>query len=171
MVSFIIEFVRDLISGKSPLRPPGAFPEKEFLKKCIKCNKCAQICPYFSIQMAHIEYGKSMGTPLIFPREVPCYVCMKCPPVCPTGALKNDVVNKEDVRMGIAVINEETCLPYIGIICRACFENCPIFREAIILEDEMYPKVIKEKCIGCGICEKVCPIEGSAIIIESAHNI
>lgn len=96
---------------------------------------------------------------------------MKCPPECPTAALKNDVVNKEDVRMGIAKINQEKCLPFLGVICRACFENCPIFREAIILEGELLPKVIEEKCIGCGICENVCPIEDSAIVVESRETI
>ena len=71
----------------------------------------------------------------------------------------------------IIKIDEEKCLPYNGIICRACFENCPIFREAIILEDEFLPKVVAEKCIGCGICENVCPVEGSAIIVYSKEAI
>jgi Na+-translocating ferredoxin:NAD+ oxidoreductase RNF subunit RnfB len=81
------------------------------------------------------------------------------------------IIEKEDIRMGIAKINEEKCFPYLGIICRACFENCPIFREAIVLEDELLPKVIEEKCIGCGICEKVCPVEGSAIIIQAKEEV
>lgn len=170
MLTFF-RFLNNLIKGNSPLRPPGALPEKEFIKRCIKCNKCAQICPYFSIRMAHAEWGRSMGTPMIFSRDIPCYVCMKCPPVCPTGALQNNVVNKEEVKMGIARINEEKCLPYNGIICRACFENCPIFRGAIILEDELLPKVIADKCIGCGICERVCPVEGSAIIVEAKEEV
>ncbi|HPO54929.1 MAG: 4Fe-4S dicluster domain-containing protein [Ignavibacteriales bacterium] len=170
----MFSFFRYLLQGfstKSPLRPPGALPEKEFLKRCIKCNKCAQVCPYYSIRMAHAEWGRSMGTPMINPRDIPCYVCMKCPPVCPTGALQNNVEKKEEVKMGIAKINTETCLPFMGIICRACYENCPIFREAIILEDELLPKVIAEKCIGCGICERVCPVEGSAIIVYSQEEI
>lgn len=121
--------------------------------------------------MGHAEWGRSMGTPMIFARDVPCYVCMKCPPVCPTGALQNNIVNKEDVKMGIAKINEEKCLPYNGVICRVCFENCPIFREAIILEEELFPKVIEEKCIGCGICENVCPVEDSAIIVYNKEGI
>lgn len=170
----MIAFLRNLfdsLESRSPLRPPGALPEKEFLKRCIKCNKCSQVCPYFSIRMAHAEWGRSMGTPMIIARDIPCYVCMKCTVVCPTGALQNDVVKKEDVRMGIAKINNETCLPYMGVICRACYENCPIFREAIILEDEMLPKVVAEKCIGCGICERVCPVEGSAIIVYPKEGV
>jgi len=100
----LLKFLQSIITGKTPLRPPGALREEEFLKRCIKCNKCAQICPYFSIRIAHVEWGRSMGTPMIFARDIPCYVCMKCTPVCPTGALQNDVVEKENVRMGIAKI-------------------------------------------------------------------
>ena len=44
--------------------------------------------------------------------------------------------------------------------CQACYNKCP--KNAIeMLEDEKgfkYPQVNKEKCINCGLCEKVCPI-------------
>jgi MauM/NapG family ferredoxin protein len=171
MLKFILNYIENSFNEVIPLRPPGAVPEKEFLSKCIKCNKCLQICPYDSIVPAGSKYGTSFGTPIINSREVPCYLCMLCPPVCPTGALDNSLVEKEKVKMGMAKINEETCLPYLGIICRACFENCPIFRKAIILEDEMYPKIVEEYCVGCGICEQVCPVEGSAVIVKSYHNV
>ncbi|HET56459.1 MAG TPA: 4Fe-4S dicluster domain-containing protein [Ignavibacteria bacterium] len=171
MLKFLLNYIENAVSDKSVLRPPGAAPENEFLNKCIQCNKCLQICPYDSIVAAGLEFGTSYGTPIIIARDVPCYLCMLCPPICPTGALDNDLLEKEKVRMGIAKINEETCLPYLGIICRACFENCPIFRKAIILEDEMYPKVVEKYCVGCGICEHVCPVEGSAIIVKSYHNV
>lgn len=44
--------------------------------------------------------------------------------------------------------------------CCACYNICP--NKAITMEiDEYgfkYPKINKEKCINCGLCEKVCPI-------------
>lgn len=44
--------------------------------------------------------------------------------------------------------------------CHACYNVCP--QNAIeMLEDEKgfkYPKINKENCIDCGLCEKVCPI-------------
>lgn len=44
--------------------------------------------------------------------------------------------------------------------CQACYNKCP--KDAIeMVEDEKgfkYPQVNKEKCINCGLCEKVCPI-------------
>lgn len=171
----MLDFLRKLFDNprndQRLLRPPGAVPEKEFIKRCIKCNKCAQVCPYDSIDMLHLNATSKFGTPVIIARDIPCYLCMDCPPVCPTGALQKDLTQKEKVKMGVAVINQDLCLPYLGIICRACFEQCPIFREAITLEDERYPVVHEDKCTGCGICENVCPAEEVAITITSHHDI
>jgi len=166
----IFEFLRKISQqSRFPLRPPGAVDREEFDKKCIRCRKCIEVCPHDSIKAAHIEWGLEEGTPFIRPRETPCYLCMKCPPVCPTGALDGNI-RKNDVRMGKAVIDTATCLAYNGILCRACYERCPIYREAITLDQEVYPVVHAEKCVGCGICENVCPADPPAIIVHSAHE-
>jgi MauM/NapG family ferredoxin protein len=170
-MSWLSKFLKELANTPHLLRPPGAKKEEEFVKRCIKCNKCVQICPYRSIITIPVSYGIKYGTPVIVAREIPCYVCMKCPPVCPTGALDNALTEKENIRMGVAEINSDLCLPYNGVICRACFERCPIYREAITLRDEMYPEVHPEKCIGCGICEHVCPTDEAAIRVVSAHDV
>ncbi|GAB4185557.1 MAG: hypothetical protein Kow00108_23030 [Calditrichia bacterium] len=159
------QWLHKLSSLRFPLRPPGAVEENEFLQRCIHCRKCVEVCPYQSIKVSRGFWGLDEGTPYIEPRKVPCYLCMDCPPVCPTGALEH-ITEKEQVRMGIAVIDESLCLPYNGILCRACFDKCPIFREAIILKDEIYPKVIEEHCTGCGICEHVCLTEIPAIVVK-----
>ncbi len=150
-----------------PLRPPGAQDELHFVASCIRCGKCGQACPYRSIKIASILDGFSMmGTPYIKPRDVPCYACMKCPPVCPSGALNRDLRQKQDIRMGTAFINKRTCLPWQGTLCRSCYENCPIFDEAIVMDEELRPVVDEKKCIGCGICENVCPVDQAAIIVR-----
>lgn len=166
----LLEWIRKLSALHAPLRPPGAVLEEEFEDRCIRCRKCEQICPYHSIKITHGEWGFKMGTPVIYAREIPCYLCMKCTVVCPSGALE-PITEKEKVKMGIAAIDESTCLPYTGVICRACYERCPIYREAIILKEEIYPKVIKEKCTGCGICENVCITDPPSIIVVSNHLI
>ncbi len=44
--------------------------------------------------------------------------------------------------------------------CQSCYNKCP--KNAIeMIEDEKgfkYPRINEEKCINCGLCEKVCPI-------------
>lgn len=44
--------------------------------------------------------------------------------------------------------------------CAACVQRCP--KQCITMQTDkegfLYPKVDKEKCIDCGLCEKVCPI-------------
>ncbi|HMK61917.1 MAG TPA: 4Fe-4S dicluster domain-containing protein [Dissulfurispiraceae bacterium] len=153
------------------LRPPGAQAESQFIASCIRCGKCAQVCPYRSIKIASILDGLTMmGTPFIRAREVPCYLCMKCPPVCPSGALDRKLRQKQDVRMGSAIIDKNACLPWQGTLCRSCYENCPIFDEAIVLDGELRPVVDKNKCIGCGICENVCPVERAAITVKPRGN-
>jgi len=167
----LLEFLDRISSLRYPLRPPGAVPEDEFLKKCIRCRKCEEACPYFSIRMAHDKWGLKMGTPFIYPQDIPCYLCedFPCIQACPTNALE-PVADKEEVAMGQAIISTDLCFAYNGILCRACYERCPIYNKAITLRDQLYPVVNTEYCVGCGICEQVCPTEPKAILINSAHK-
>lgn len=157
---------------KAPLRPPGALPEREFLATCIRCGKCAQICPYGSIRMAGLQDGLMlMGTPVIRARRMPCYLCMECPAVCPSGALKRTTREKESVRMGTAVINKKECLAWLGTLCRSCFDDCPLYSEALVMDSELRPAVDEKKCVGCGVCENVCPLEQPAITVRPAGSV
>jgi MauM/NapG family ferredoxin protein len=168
LIDHIRKFLEKLAGRRPPLRPPGAVLENEFEKQCIRCRKCVEVCPYDSILVAHGEWGTKVGTPIIYAREVPCYLCMECPPVCPSDALL-PITQKEKVKMGLAALNETTCLPFNGVICRACYERCPIYREAITLREEIYPTVHADKCTGCGICENVCPTNPASILVDSKH--
>ena len=154
---------RSLLTGFFPeeLRPPGARREEEFLALCIKCGRCTASCPYQSIRQAGWTSGLAVGTPVIFPREIPCYVCMICPDVCPSGAL--EPVEKENVDMGEAVVDTETCFAFLGILCRACIDICPFQDTAIFQNLDLEPVVDTEFCIGCGLCVKACPAEPEAI--------
>lgn len=146
------------------LRPPGAQPEAEFLKRCIKCARCTASCPYKSIQQAGWASGLGVGTPVIHPRDIPCYLCMICPDVCPSGAL--EPVSKEDVDMGEAVVDTETCYAFMGILCRACVDICPFQGTAIRQSAALEPVVDPEYCVGCGLCVKACPAQPEAIRVR-----
>ena len=151
-----------------PLRPPGALPEQKFQATCIRCGKCVQACPYGSIRMATLLDGlAAMGSPIIQPRRTPCYLCLKCPPVCPSGALNRNLRKKEETRMGLAEINRDSCLAWQSTLCRSCYDECPIFSEAIRMDDQLRPVINQDKCVGCGICENVCPVGPEAIKVKA----
>ena len=161
------------------LRPPGAIAAKRFLSACIRCGKCAQACPYRSIRMAGGEAGIGIGTPLITPREMPCYLCsdLPCIKACPSGALDKELKEIEKIRMGTAVIiDRESCLSIRGLRCEVCYRQCPLIDKAITIEPRhntrtgehtiMEPVVHKEKCVGCGICENSCVLPKPVIVVQ-----
>jgi len=165
------------------LRPPAALPEDDFLKTCIKCGLCVEACPYDTLVLAKPGDHKPIGTPYFVPRDVPCYMCpdIPCVPVCPTGALDEQSVTdngKLDInmaQMGLAVVDEESCVAFWGIQCDACYRACPIFGQAITIEYSknertgkhafMKPVVHSDACTGCGLCEQACITEKPAIHI------
>ncbi len=62
--------------------------------------------------------------------------------------------------------------PYDLDLCDLCVRECPI-ENAIALEpmsgdpaDKRRTPVVKEPCVGCGMCEMICPAEPAAIIID-----
>jgi ferredoxin-type protein NapG len=161
-------WLRD-IRGPKRLRPPGAIDEARFNALCTRCDRCIEVCPYKSIKPAGLGSVAGAGTPVIIAREIPCYLCMKCPPACPTGALE-PITDKRRVRMGVAVVNEQTCYAFRRILCRTCVDECPLQDEAIVQDALLRPRVT-DKCVGCGICERVCPTTKPAITIRPHQEV
>lgn len=144
--------------GCGILRPPGACAEREFVSRCVQCGQCAEVCPHGSVRMRG-GWGRARHTPEVRPEKTPCYLCMKCPPVCPTGALNPDVRAMLDAGMGTAVILQDKCHNYTGgVMCWTCYDRCPLRGVAIVLHGGLTPAVT-EACVGCGICEYVCPVK------------
>ena len=143
------------MTRSSFLRPPGARPEKDFLARCLQCGQCAQVCIFDCIRMRTGFNPFVSGTPEIDPRKAACHLCMRCSAICPSDALED--VPIEESKMGYARLDRKQCYTWKGfIICRSCFERCPLKGTAMILEKGMYP-VITDVCVGCGVCEYVCP--------------
>ena len=155
------------------LRPPGAAGEAELLAACIRCGQCVEACPYGTLEPASWREGMAMGSPHVRDaRDVPCYLCrdheeLLCIAACPTGALR-EVAGIESIRMGVAEIDEETCLAHQGVVCRVCWHTCPLPGGAIRFGPRLRPVVDADTCIGCGICEHACLTDPASIRVRPA---
>lgn len=161
------------------VRPPGA-RENDLLAKCIRCAECSRACPTGAIQPALTEAGlEGLWTPVLVPRLGYCdYSCNACGQVCPVQAIPPlSLAEKRTQVIGKAYINQNRCLPWADYRdCIVCEEMCPVPEKAIQLErvevrngdgvlvTVQRPHVVRDRCIGCGICEYKCPVSGEAAI-------
>jgi ferredoxin len=160
-----------------PVRPPGSVPEKEFLQLCIRCGECFQACPNNVLQPLGFEQGlEGIWTPQAVANWSGCEPsCNNCGQVCPTGAIRAlPLAEKRVARMGLAVVNKQTCLPHAGReACQLCVDDCKAAgydalefvrvgtetdENGLPLEDTGFlaPVVLPEKCNGCGLCQMRC---------------
>ncbi len=170
----VAEFVDDRIGDQDPvydlnrviLRPPGALPEPEFLDKCLRCGNCVKNCPADAILPLQHRDPTLANTPFIDPDEQPCVICdsLACMFVCPSGALQT--VLAEDIRMGLAIFNVDTCLRSNSVDCTYCVDSCPIGNSAIKLTPDGMVEVIEPGCTGCGVCQYACPTDPKSIVVE-----
>lgn len=163
---FIHENIGDNLGfiSYSPIRPPGAILEKDFLDTCSRCGKCIEVCPQKSIKFAGVEATFTAGYPVIIPQEKPCFICddLSCMKICPSGALV--LTEKENIKMGYAEVITDKCVTYQGVECNTCVNSCPFPQDAIYIDEEKHP-VVTDKCTGCGLCDYWC--EYKAIKIKS----
>ena len=116
------------------------------------------------------------GTPYFVARQRPCEMCedIPCVVACPTGALDHGLTDINKAQMGLAVlVDQETCLNYLGMRCDICYRVCPVLDKAITLDPQtnrrtghhtlFIPVVHSDYCTGCGKCEKACPTEVASI--------
>ena len=115
--------------------------------------------------------------------------CVLCGQVCPTGAIQKITeeqkqgVGQKPISIGTAFYDQGRCLPWaMSTPCIVCEEFCPTSPKAIWVEEVDVPKrlpiaeqagappkmemvhvqrphVDPSLCIGCGACEKVCPVQ------------
>ena len=152
------------------VRPPGAIPETEFLRTCIRCGECMKSCLTNTLQPCLWESGFSgLWTPKMDLRLAPCdQNCNVCGKVCPTQAIRSvSLDEKTHAKVGTAILRKEMCLVWAqNKLCLICDEICPynaiVFRP---VEGYRRPFVIASKCNGCGFCEQRCPVKGESAIV------
>lgn len=188
---------RDAFYSDNPppiVRAPGTVPEEDFLKLCTRCGECLQACPNNVLQPIGSLHGpthyfsgwEDFWTPYANLNHSGCEPsCNICGHVCPTSAIRPlPLEEKKVARMGLAVINEKTCLPYAGVDdCDICLRECQIAgynaitMRPVIPDNVTYdefgqmidefgqlvadtalngPVVNADLCVGCGICQSRC---------------
>jgi polyferredoxin len=126
------------------------------------------------------------------------YSCVLCGQVCPTGAIQKITEKEKmgqgqpPIKIGTAFYDHGRCLPWsMQTPCIVCEEFCPTSPKAIWVEEVdapvreskpgpngappayktvhlQRPHVDPSLCIGCGACEKVCPVQDQpAVYITS----
>lgn len=155
------------------LRPPGAGEPSRFDARCVRCGRCLEACPYGAVHAAPFDAATAASTPYLNARQQACRLCedFPCAAACPTGALEIPA-ERAAAAMGVAVINEDTCLSYQGMRCEVCYRACPLIDEAIVIDyrpregDDIHavfaPQVVNDSCAGCGLCEQRCPVSDPA---------
>lgn len=162
------------------LRPPGVWDEQDFLSRCLRCGECIRACPTGALQSSILEAGMTgLFTPILVSRTGYClYSCNRCGETCPVEAIPPlSLPEKQSFVIGWAYIDENRCIPWADSTdCIVCEEMCPLPDKAIVLREEVrerpdgtletvkLPHVLREKCIGCGICEFKCPRAGESAI-------
>jgi len=173
------------------------FSEEAFLSRCIRCGACIKVCPTGGLQPSGLdEIGlKGLWTPHLVARLGQCdYGCHACGQVCPSGAIPSlPLPVKQLTVIGRAYIDTDRCLPWVdNIPCAVCEEMCPVPDKAIVLRGEgeeagegahgggreqgggnisaPRPYVLSSRCIGCGLCEQRCPLNGESAIRVYSPN-
>ncbi|MBN2180638.1 MAG: 4Fe-4S binding protein [Sedimentisphaerales bacterium] len=178
-----------------PVRPPGSLPESKFRRQCVRCGECINICPSNVLQPAGFELGiDGLWTPKVVADRSGCLsFCNNCGRVCPTGAIRElSLEEKRAARIGLAVVNKNTCLPYarrdncglcVGECASAGYNAIEFVRIGGITDESgapvqdsgyLAPVVLEDKCVGCGLCRARCyaaNVKEKKLLGESAIDI
>jgi len=170
----------DRLSGTDaflPIRPPGSVPEREFLQLCIRCGECLKVCPNNALHPVGFRQGlEGLWTPELVANWSGCEPsCNLCTQVCPTAAIRPIPLDEKRVaRIGLAVVNQKTCLPCAGKeACDLCVKECKtagydaieVERVHVQVDEQgapiegtgfLAPVVLADRCVGCGLCQTRC---------------
>ncbi|MDO5760887.1 MAG: 4Fe-4S dicluster domain-containing protein, partial [Bacteroidota bacterium] len=160
--------------------PPGAKSLKNFQQRCTGCQLCVSKCPNNVLRPSK-DLLHLMQPEMSFEKGACRVECTLCSEVCPAGAIEK--ISKEEkttIKIGTAHWVKQNCIVVKDKHeCGNCARHCPAFAIFMVPMDPndenslKRPAVNENKCIGCGMCEYVCPSRPySAIFVEGnlAHQ-
>ncbi|MBO7114693.1 MAG: 4Fe-4S dicluster domain-containing protein [Bacteroidaceae bacterium] len=156
----------EVIDKKSPERserlvPFGAGSVKNFYDHCTACQLCVSACKNGVLRPSS-DLEHFMQPVMSYEKGYCRPECTACSQVCPAGAIKPVTVEqKQTIRIGVAKVNLELCLPAQGKdSCGNCGYHCPSGAIRMVRQPGsrmQIPTVSEDRCIGCGACENLCP--------------
>lgn len=161
---------------QNPVVPPGAKSLKNFQQRCTGCQLCISKCPNNVLRPSK-DLLHLMQPEMSFEKGACRVECTLCSEVCPAGAIeKTTKEEKTTIKIGTAHWVKQNCIVTKDKHdCGNCARHCPafaIFMVPINPQDEnslKIPSINENKCIGCGMCEYVCPSRPySAIFVEGS---
>ena len=133
-----------------PLRPPAARKEREFLRRCIRCGQCVELCPHGTLELldgfGEAVAGKVQNLGFVPPAELPVAV-KGCEPIRPYYKPRD----REGNFINILKVKPVTDLAKCGG-CGLCAQKCPM---GSIAPDNVAE--VAGICIKCCACVKGCP--------------
>ncbi|MBX0312100.1 MAG: ferredoxin-type protein NapF [Sulfurihydrogenibium sp.] len=136
------------------IRPPYISEESDFSL----CKDCEGYC--ISKCEEKILQRYEDGSVYVVFNSSGCTFCGECYKACNKGVL----IDKDNRKISAKVqIITERCLAWNKTMCFSCKDPC--LDDAIKFEGLFKPKIITDKCSGCGFCIITCPV--NAIVARS----
>ena len=152
----------------SPVRPPWALAEAQFLESCTRCTACVDICPTHLLVKGSGGFPEADFTPGRAAEG--CTFCGDCLSACRDGALKK--IDGQAAWSLLAVFGE-ACLAAKKVVCRTCGEACDV--RAISFPPRLggvsVPQLNADACTGCGACLADCPTQAISLLPDSSRSI